>query len=78
MVTPILKNCLVIYEKLNGNFELNTVEKYGVLDRGFSKRQELLEEAKDESYFRPLAFLFGKKKEKKNEGKIGGRISETL
>ena len=74
MVTPILKNCLVIYEKLNGNFELNTVEKYGVLDRGFSKRQELLEEAKDESYFRPLAFLFGKKKEKKLERVVKKKI----
>ena len=43
IVIPILKNCLVNHDIFKQNilcFELKTVEKYDVLERGFSKRLE--------------------------------------
>ena len=43
IVIPILKNCLVNHDIFKRNilcFELKTVEKYDVLERGFSKRLE--------------------------------------
>jgi len=43
IVMPILKNCLVNHDRRTRHilcFELKTVEKYDVLERGFSKRLE--------------------------------------
>jgi len=40
---PILKNCLVNHNRFKRHilcFELKTVEKYDVLEKGFSKRLE--------------------------------------
>ena len=62
IVIPTLKNCLVIYERFKRHilcFELYTVEKYDVLERGF------FEAAGDESFFRPWPSCFAKRNEKK-------------
>jgi len=43
IVTPILKNCLVNHNRFKRQilcFELKTVDKYDVLERGFSNRLE--------------------------------------
>ena len=61
IVIPILKNCLVICERLKSRilcFELNAVEKYNVLEKVFKA-------VRDESYFHLVAVLFEKKKRKK-------------
>ena len=70
IVILILKNCLVICERLKSRilcFELNAVEKYNVLEKVF-------EAVRDGSYFHLIAVLF----KKKNEGKMQGRKSKTL
>ena len=41
-------------------------------------QEAIFEADRDESYFHPEAVLFGRKKEKKYERKMGGRIAETL
>ena len=72
IVIPILKSCLVICESFKNRtlcFELNSVEKYNVLERVF-------EAVREKSYFHLVAVLFNKKG--KNEGKMQGRKSETL
>ena len=63
IVILILKNCLVICERFKSRilcFELNTVEKYNVVER-------LFEAVKDESYFHLVAVLLKEKKKKKNK-----------
>ena len=78
IVIPILKNCLVICERLKSRilcFELNAVDKYNVVDKVF-------EAVRDESYFHLVDVLFKKKKKRKkketNERKIQGRKSKIL
>jgi len=45
IVAPILKNCLkVFYERFKQHilcFELNTVKKYDILERGFTMQLEM-------------------------------------
>ena len=63
IVIPILKNCLVIFERFKSRilcFELNAVGKYNVLEK-------VLEAVRDESYFHLVAILFEKKKRKETK-----------
>ena len=60
---PTLKDCLVIYERFSKRrnlcFQLNTVENYAFLERGFSKRLET------KTTFAPLPSCFERRKTKK-------------
>ena len=72
IVTPILKNCLIICERFKSRilcFELNAVENDTMSSRRFSKRQR-------RKLLTPRSRLVRKKKRKK--GKIQGRKSKTL
>ena len=66
----ILKSCLVIIESFKRRilcFEMNAVEKYNVLERGF-------EAVREKSYFHLVAVLLKKKGKTKERCKDENRI----
>lgn len=70
IVILILKNCLVIHERL----KCQVCVLNSILSRNTMSSRGVFKASRDESYFQPISILFWKKKGKK---KMGGWTSEN-